>query len=58
MRHSIFARSGGSALGRALFMVSNLNTEIFNDMQYIDLPLPKANIRCIMKSNACSILGG
>ena len=59
MRHSIFARSGGSALGRALFMVSNLNTEIFNDMQYIDLPLPKSKMCCIIENtNTCSILGG
>ena len=29
-----------------------------HDIQYIDLPLPKTDIRCIMKSNTCSDLGG
>ena len=30
-----------------------------NDMQYIDLPLPKPKMWCIIKNaNTCSILGG
>lgn len=30
-----------------------------NNIQYIDLPLPKPKMRCIMKNtNTCSILGG
>lgn len=40
-------------------MVSNLNTDIFDDMQYIDLPLPKSKMWCIIENtNTCSILGG
>ena len=40
-------------------MVSKLNTQILNDMQYIDLPLPKSKMWCIIENtNTCSILGG
>ena len=40
-------------------MVSKLNTDIFDDMQYIDLPLPKPKMWCIIENtNTCSVLGG
>lgn len=58
MKHSTIARSGGSAPGRALFLVSNLNTDFFDDMQYIDLPLPKPKMWYIIENtNTCLILG-
>lgn len=58
VKHSIFARSGGGALGRALFYSVQFEHRFFNAMQYIDLPLPKSKMWCIIENtNTCLIFG-